>query len=366
MVDEPIVGAGVAAPTLSAPKMIGFEHPVRRPLITSALLGAFSITALISPMRVVAAQETLSSLQGVVRNESGLAIEQAQVLLYVTTTPRELRTDRDGRFRFVGVPAGALRLRVLRIGFQPHDTTVTVAGTNTDVEVQLRRLTTLREVEVVGRRTGVYGTVMGRDSLKPLEGARVELLGARLRDTTDATGAFAMPTDKVGTFMLRVTHKRYDTRLLSIRVPKDTGVGIDVVLKPGTSALDAHMEGLWTDLAQRINWKGVEAAVVGREELIGRGRDLETALRFSSSSKKGIFIDERACLYVDGVARPFATIRDFDVDQVESVEVYPRGSEISKNLAWRWPAKMPCGNPNGTIAPKGALRAHEIVVWTRR
>ena len=111
---------------------------------------------------------------------------------------------------------------------------MTVTGASTVVEMQLRRVTTLREIEVVGQRTGVYGTVMGRDSLKPLEGARVEVLGARARDTTDGAGAFAMNTERVGTFMLRVTRDGYDTRLLSVRVPKDTGVGIDIGLKPGT------------------------------------------------------------------------------------------------------------------------------------
>ena len=332
-----------------------------------ALVVAALVVASAAAPVVAQGQETLSALQGVVRNESGHPVEQAQVLFYVAATPRELRTDRDGRFRFIGASQGAFRLRVLRIGFQPHDTTITVSGSSTEIEVQLRRVTTLREVEVVSRRTGVYGTVMARDSLKPLAGARVELLGGRAGDTTDAAGAFAMQSQRVGTFMLRVTRDGYDTRLISVRVPKDTGVGIDIVLKPGTPALDAHMEMLWAEMAQRINWKGVEAAVVGREELLSRGKDLDAAIKFAPAfAKKGIFIDERACLYVDGVARPYATIRDFSVDEVESVEVYPRGSELSKNLMWRWPAKMPCGNPNGTVAPKGALRAYEIVIWTRR
>ena len=346
--------------------MIGFELRQLPIWINGAVLRTLALVALATPS-LVEGQETLSSLQGVVRNESGHPVEQAQVLLYATTTPRELRTDRDGRFRFIGVSLGHFRVRVLRIGFQPHDTTVTVSGTSTEVEIRLRRLTTLREVEVVSRRTGVYGTVMGRDSLKPLEGARVHLLGGRAADTTDASGAFAMEPKDAGTFMLRVTRAGYDTRLISVRVPKDTGVGIDIVLRPGTPALDAHMEMLWADMAQRINWKGVEAAVVGREELVSRGKDLQMAIKFAPTyAKKGIFIDERACIYVDGVARPFATIGDFNVDEVESVEVYPRGSEISKNLMWRWPAKMPCGSPNGTFAPKGALRAHEIVIWTRK
>lgn len=347
-------------------------HPGRmfgrrlRQLLIRSYSAIFSLALLAVGARADA-QPTLSALQGIVRNESAHPIEQAQVLLNPGAGTRELRTDRDGRFRFIGVSPGTHRLRVLRIGFQPHDTTVTVAGTNTEVAIELRRLTTLREVEVTSRRTGVYGTVMGRDSLQPLEGARVELLGARVRDTTDATGAFAMQANDVGTFMLRVTRDGYDTRLLSVRVPKDTGVAIDIVLRPGSPALDAHMEMLWADMAQRVNWKGVEAAVVGREELLNHGSDLSLAIRFApSSARKGIVVDDRACLFVDGIARPLATIKDFSVDEIESIELYPAGSELTKNLIYRWPARAICGNPSATPAPRGVLRAVQVVIWTRR
>ena len=313
------------------------------------------------------AQETLSSLQGTVRNESAHPVEQALVLLDPGQRQRELRTDRDGRFRFIGVTPGTHQLRILRIGFQPRDTAVTVAGAETSIEVTLERLTALREVAVVGRRTGLYGSVVSRDSLKPLDGARVELLGARTRDTTDATGEFVMAKAKPGTYMLRVTREGFDTRILSVRVPVDTGVGVDVVLKPGSHLLDAHMEMLWAEMSQRINWKGVDAAVVGRDELLSRGKDLEMALKFApSSARKGIFIDDMACVYVNGVARPMATIRDFSVDEVESIEIYPPGTEYTKNLMWRWPPKGMCGNPSGERAPRGALRAAQIVIWTRR
>lgn len=321
------------------------------------------LVVLVTPDRIEG-QETLSALQGVVRNESGHPVEQAQVLLYSGTSPREQRTDRDGRFRFIGVPTGASRLRVLRIGFQPHDTTITVSGTNTEVTIQLVRLTTLREVEVVTRRTGVYGTVLGRDSLQALEGARVELLGARTGDTTNASGAFAMPTDRVGTFMLRVSRRGYDTRMVSIRVPNDTGVAIDIVLQPGLDA-DQHMEMLWADMAQRIHWKGVNSAVVGREELAGRGASLNMAIKFAPSyAKRTLVIDERACVFVNGLPRPFATINDFSVDEIESIEVYGSRSELSNTLGKRWPRGAICGNPNARLVPGN--RAQLISIWTRR
>ena len=105
--------------------------------VKRALSRAVVFVALSLPI-AAESQETMSSLQGVVRNESGHPIEQAQVLLNAGQAPRELRTDRDGGFRFIGVPTGPTRVRVLRIGFQPHDTTVTVTGASTVVEIQLR------------------------------------------------------------------------------------------------------------------------------------------------------------------------------------------------------------------------------------
>lgn len=311
------------------------------------------------------AQETLSSLQGTVRNESAHPVEQALVLLDPGQRQRELRTDRDGRFRFSGVTPGTHNLRILRIGFQPRDTSVTVAGAETIVDVTLERLTALREVAVVARRTGLYGSVMSRDSLKPVPGARVELLGANVRDTTDTDGAFSMGKARAGTFLLRVSSEGFDTRTISVAVPRDSGVGIDIVLRPGSAAFDQRMEMLWADMAQRINWAGVNSAFVGRDELLDRGKSLDLAVKFAPTfAKKGLLIDERACVYVDGLPRPNATIRDFNVDDIESIEVYGRRGEMTGNLGQRWPRGLPCGNPNAR--PVAGNRASAIVIWTRR
>jgi hypothetical protein len=310
-------------------------------------------------------QETLSSLTGAVRNESGRSVEQAQIVLDPGAGQREVRSDKDGWFSFLGVSPGTHRLRVLRIGFEPRDTSVLVAGPRTEVEISLQRLTRLSEVTIRARPSGVYGTVLARDSLKPLEGARVELLGARTRDTTGHDGSFAMPSARPGTWMLRVTRDGYDTRLLSVRVPKDTGVAIDLVLTPGSPLLDNHMEMLWADLEQRLNWAGVNASFTGRDELVGHGESLDLALKFAFSfSRKGIVIDDRACLFVNGVGRPGYTIKDFSVDEVESIEVYARGGEYTGNLELRWPPKVVCGDP--TAVPIKGNRAMAIVIWTRR
>jgi len=214
------------------------------------------LAAVVSFAGVLRAQETSPSLGGVIRNETGRGIEQAQVILDSGSVQRELRTNGDGRFRFAGVSVGRHRLRVLRIGFQPRDTAVAVTGAVTDVTISLQRLTSLTEVAVRARPMGVYGTVLERDSLRPVAGARVALLGGRLGD------------------------------------------------------------------------------------------------------------NERACLFVNGVARPNATIRDFSVEEIESIEVYGFRSEFTNTLGKRWPRRDICGNLNARPLPGN--RAQFISIWTRR
>lgn len=326
-----------------------------------------------APVTVIAQQVGVA---GVVRNESGRPVEQAQVTLDAGSGQRGTRTDRDGRFQFAGVAHGAHRLHVARIGFQPESLLVEAGGPETAITVVLRRLTTLGEVAVRVRPTGIYGTVLTSDSLRPIPGARVDLMGGRAVDTTDAGGSFAMPAAPAGTFMLRVSATGHDTRVLSVRVPRDSAVGIDLVLRPGSELLDAHMEGLWAELAQRIHWRGVNSAVVAREQLLGRARSLDMALRFAPEfANKSIVIDDAACLFVDGLPRPGATVRDFDAEEIESIEVYASRSEISNTLGKRWPRGAICGSPDqgaraafrGGVSPASrANRAQLVALWLRK
>ena len=337
---------------------------LRRPQIHLCALLALQLLLPVS----VAAQQGVTSLQGVVRNETGRPVEQAQILLDPGGGQRELRTDRDGAFRFVGVAPGEHRLRVMRIGFQMRDTSVVVgAGSQTDVVISLNRLTSLSEVTVRAAAMGVYGVVLERDSLKPIDGAHIELLGARAGDTTDATGAFAMGNARPGTYMLRVSHPMFDTRMLSVRVPPDSGIGIDIVLKPGRMPLPNSLEFGLKDMAQRIQWVtgGGNAAIVGRDELRNHGSALEMALKFAPNvMRRGLVIDEKACLFIDGVARPLVTVSAIDADQIETIEIYGSRGDITGTLAKMWPRGAICGNPSARSAPGN--RAQFVSIWMRR
>jgi hypothetical protein len=89
------------------------------------------------------------------------------------------------------------------------------------------------------------------------------------------------------------------------------------------------------------------------------------AIRFAPSyAKRTLVVDERACLFVDGMPRPLATIKDFSVEEVESIEVYGSRSEITGTLTKRWPPRGICGNPEVRLSPGN--RAQFVSIWTRR
>ena len=113
-------------PTNPRPVPSARQRQLSIPFKVATLLIAGLLTGAIAGES--AAQGPPGSIQGVVLNESGRPIEQAQVLLDPGSTQRELRTNRDGQFGFIGVSPGSHRLRILRIGFQPRDTTLALSG----------------------------------------------------------------------------------------------------------------------------------------------------------------------------------------------------------------------------------------------
>lgn len=336
------------------------------------------------------AQDSVGTVRGIVRNETGRPIEYAQVTLDPAGANRQARSDRDGRFSFVGTPVGPHTVRVAFVGYRPMDRPVTVSRGVVDIEVTLERLVTqLAGVEVTARRTGLYGSVIARDSLLPVPDARIEVLGARTSDTTETDGTFNFPKLKPGSYLVRVRHSQFESRNVSIVVPAGGGTQLDVVVERGLLSRDAHMEQLFRELDSRVHWMGTTAAMISREELHGEPTTgLDTAIPQAQGFMKAGFYPardgwENACLFVDGIPRPGATIRDFAIEEIEAVEVYgpPMGrSDPTGTLASRWPPRTICGNASGPRAafangradasPAGlspnAVRVQFVAIWLRR
>lgn len=330
-----------------------------------------------------------SSIRGTIRNETGRPIELALVTLDPSGPNRQVRTDRDGRFTFLGVPPGEHTVRVMFVGFRSAERMLTLDAP-VDIDIVLERVTpTLAEVQVTARRKGLYGSVVTRDTFDPLPGATVVVLGARVSDTTTTEGTFNFPDIKPGSYLVRVTNPGFDSRLESIVVPRDGGTSLDLVMQRGLSR-DAHMQMLYEELGERVWWKGASAAFISREEMKGGGKTgLDVAMVTSPGFMKANFYPMRegwegACLFVDGVPRPGAKISDFALDEIEAIEIYGppmNRSEPTKSLEQRWPPRQPCGssegpNPNwsrggqANTSParlsSSAVRIQFAAIWLRR
>lgn len=339
---------------------------------------------------IALAQDSAGTVRGVVRNETGRPMEYALVSLDPAGTNRQVRTDRDGRFSFLGVTPGPRAMRVTFVGYRPDERTVQVPRGVVDTEIVLERLaTTLAGVEVTARRSGLFGSVIAKDSLLPVTDARVEVLGGRVSDTTSSDGSFNFPLLKPGSYIVRVRHTQFESRNVSIVVPQTGATQLDLVVERGILSRDAHMEQLYREMDQRLHWKGTTSAMISREELKGTPvTGLDASLFAVPQVMKAGFYPaiegwESACLFVDGIPRPGATIKDFAIEEIEAIELYgpPMGrSDPTKTLESRWPPRAMCGtssrpraafeNGRADAAPfrlsGNAVRVQFVAIWLRR
>lgn len=333
-----------------------------------------------------AAGQGVATVTGLVSNESGRRLEHALVTLDPDGANRQARTDAEGRYSFIGVAAGTHTLRVAWVGFAPETRTVNVTPGTVTVDFTLRRLTVLDTVAVQATRTGIYGTVISKDSLLPVPGAVVEVIGARKSAATDSSGGFSFPEIQGGSYIVRVKHPWFESRNFTAVVPVKGGTGLDVVVERGRISRDQHMEMLYREMDSRLAFRGTNTAFVTREELRGReAMSLDKALAFAPDfAKKSLYVTSDVCLYVDGVARPGATIQDFKVEEIEAIELYGapyrdvlgnagralRMADPTGTLGGRWPPRAPCGMPPSPTElrtrPQTVVKVMFAAVWLKR
>jgi hypothetical protein len=338
----------------------------------------------------------VATVRGTVTNEADRPLEHAQVTLDQEGVNRQVRTDRDGRFSFLGVPQGPHSLRVTWVGFAPETKQFEMTGGDVTVDVALRRLTFLDTVAVTAKRTGLYGSVISKDSLIPVPGARIEIIGARKADSTNSSGTFNFPDLKPGAYIVRVKHPFFESRNFGVVVPVGSGTELDVVVERGRVSRDQHMEMLYREMDSRLTFRGINTAFVPNEVLKGRERmPLDKALAFAPEvAKKSLFMASDLCLFVDGIARPGMNLADRSPEDIESVELYgatgrttmtfqaggaAEGTQATSRSAQqadptgtlrdRWPPRTPCGREPLTSEQRLGASTVKVIfaaVWLRR
>ena len=137
---------------------------------------------------LLAAQQPLQSVTGIVRDTAGTPLGGAEVLL----GPRTAATSPSGAFRIDSLRPGQYAITIRLVGYTPVRSRV-VVGASEPTEMEYFMVTApylLAPIVVESRRTGVYGAV-GDTSYKAAVGARVQVAGLNGGEAlTDSMGRF--------------------------------------------------------------------------------------------------------------------------------------------------------------------------------
>jgi hypothetical protein len=344
----------------------------------------------------VHAQTTTGTLSGTVRDETGGPVRDALVVIDAETTPMRVRTNVDGVFRIAQVPVGGHELQVVRIGFRPHRSRISVPASGLNVEVTLEHAPMLLDtIAVRVARSGIHGTVVTRGVAllphepRPLRGAIIEVLNMPFRTTTGAEGRFSVGEITEGAYSLLVRIDRYQSRIVPVYVPPNGGVELNIVLDSTIADWQRREDMELREISGRLRRANNPSAFVSAAELaVPDGTTLKDALREAPSPlSRGLLLkDDITCIYVDGDPRPGMTAADFLAEDVHAVELYgidAKGSTQSPIKPWLMGTFCGTGTRQGPLwtrppddEPRGYGRrsprremdnlARVAVIWLKR
>ena len=349
------------------------------------------------------------ALKGVVVRPDGRPVPGADVV--VMGTAMRVKSRADGSFLLQGIPPGDYEILFRKLGFDPASFTLNVVA-GQQQEVQVKLATIVQQLDTVNVVTTVFNEVSGsvRDSLgRAIVGADVEIDGTPHKMRTRADGRFLFLDVPTGRFLMRVRKLGFSQVRRSIEMVKQLERSITIVLSPlpltlrpmeiiaqsGLSSADSvaqiefgarrRMSGTQSDMLVKedlaelaktpLNWairqraRGMAAKelagaacvlVDGQQPLVDAGRGVRLGLSggggFGGAGGNSNPADRAA----PGGGSNFTVLQTIFADQVESVELYPAGSEMSQTACSRFPISMPeCGCDAARPVPI-------VVVWMRK
>lgn len=360
----------VPAP-LIARRMLSPLAPLRRAIAIGPALSivlTIVLAIMLSTSPLLAQNPPGRAVIGLVRDSAGTPLGDVTVRVTRAATTHIFTTGSNGRYRFSGLSDGEWTLSAQRIGFAPFVTeiTITLDGVARDI-VLASRTRSLDSVLVSASWTGVRGIVYDARRFIPLPSARVSVMGSQRVDSTAREGTFAIELPRGQTALVRVERAGFLPVLRSVAVDDGRYVELDIPLDSANPAPKDYLNV--KDLKVRLGMAGNLAVMVGREELqkTGARSVLDALIETPSGRRKNVVIGRDACVFVNGRPRPGFPIDAVWVEDVEFIEAYPGGSELSNTLARRWPPGASCGVPSITPqrgeTSKGRVRV--VSVWLR-
>jgi hypothetical protein len=189
--------------------------------------------------------------------------------------------------------------------------------------------------------SGVFGTVVDSTG-RGIPGVEVEGTVHRTGVMrTNAEGQFAIGDAKPGPEMLTVAKPGLKPKLVSLTVQPTGGTKVQIRMRalPATlTAAEAKDAGrisnrMWTemfDIGQRMRWQTRYAGSSARDEIekYARGMPLDMAItRLPGMSHIFIRSGDINCVFVDGLLQAGISLRDYNADQVELIQLVPAGGD---------------------------------------
>lgn len=285
---------------------------------------------------------------GIVLDSAGVPIANAQV--YIGANGRRAATGSDGRFRIENVDRGRHFVTARRIGYYPETQVALVDSLDVDIRYHLLPVARVLPVVVASANRGGISGVLHDSALTVVPGANIDALGSgNQRAVSDADGAFFLDV-KPGKYMLEITRPGFATRLVSVRVPRDSGRRVVIGLTAATRPAIVRERVAYRELRDRMMRDVIRSTqIFTREDLDKMGdRQLNQLAAFSSVSN----VDDRCWATVDGNPHHAVQLWALDIAELEMVEVYGKK------------ATAPSSSRDARLI--GYTGCPTVYVWTRR
>jgi hypothetical protein len=319
------------------------------------------------------------ALAGIVRDTFALPIDSVEIS--IPDLKRRVATDGSGKFRFDDIKPGKYDVRARKIGYAPQVRQVTVdrdGGVGTFELLQFERA--LPPVIVNAARGGIGGLV-GDTAYHAIRGATVRLAGEGQAVETDSMGYFHFDVP-AGQYYVTVKEDGFAAKVVSVRVPEDSGRRVSIFLEPRAETAREH----WNvdDMNERLVMRTqTNSTVYSREDLI------DMHVEWISEAVRGGYIrvvtgrpmdlDDDCAAIVDGGPRT-TLIKDLTIDDIATIEIYPPGmpsaqralmmdrppsSLVGKKGVADSRAVMPFANGERAAMQNGARSCALVYVWMR-
>jgi hypothetical protein len=264
------------------------------------------------------------ALAGVVTDTAGTPIDSADVS--IASLKRRATSAADGSFRFDDLKPGRYSVSARRIGFAPQVRTVVVGPDGGTTRFSLVPTAHILAPVVSSAALGGLSGVVGDTAYNIVAGAQVTVLGTDRRTESDSLGRFFIDLHP-GRFVVRVTRTGYDSRMLSVTIPPDSGRRVTVWLQPGENALHNREAAALEALNGRLIRRTPMSKIYTREDL---AKTSMTELSQLVTSGAGTPVDDNCLAVIDGGPR-MHPIWDISASDIELLELYPPKSITTSN-----------------------------------